>query len=83
MATIDSTTMGDRGRLVVPAAVRERQHWEQGTHLVFLETEDGVLVATREQMKHRVRGKLAKGPWMSDELIEERRAAAAHEDTEW
>lgn len=30
MGTTFVAPMGDRGRLVVPAELRARQHWEQG-----------------------------------------------------
>lgn len=81
MSTMHAVRMGDRGRLVVPADLRQRQRWEQGTPLVFVETDDGVLVATREQMKARVRKQLA-GPSLVDELAQERRAEAVREGAE-
>lgn len=74
-----STTLGDRGRLVVPAELRTRQHWEQGTALLFLETDRGVVVMTREQAKTIVRERLA-GPSLVDELLGERRSSAHRED---
>lgn len=67
--------MGDRGRLVVPAAVRQRQGWEADTQLVFVESEGGVVVLTREQLHKRVSRGLS-GPSLADELILERRAEA-------
>lgn len=64
----------------MPADLRQRQRWDQGTPLIFLETDEGVVVATREQMKARVRKQLA-GPSLADELIRERRNEAAQEDS--
>lgn len=79
MNTAHAVKMGDRGRLVVPADLRQRQHWDQGTPLIFVETADGVLVATREQMKARVRKQLA-GTSLVEELTRDRREQAAKED---
>ncbi|MFT4221148.1 MAG: AbrB/MazE/SpoVT family DNA-binding domain-containing protein [Microbacterium sp.] len=63
----------------MPAPLRERQRWEQGTPLLFIETERGVLLVTREQAKQLVREQLS-GDSLVDELIAERRRAAAVED---
>ncbi|GFZ97339.1 AbrB/MazE/SpoVT family DNA-binding domain-containing protein [Nesterenkonia alkaliphila] len=82
MGTTHAVKMGDRGRLVVPADLRQRQQWDQGTPLVLVETDDGVLVATREQMKARVRKQLG-GPSLVDELAKERRAEAVREDADY
>ncbi len=69
-------TMGDRGRLVVPCALRERLHLEAGTSLVMIETELGVVLATREQLKKLVRSQL-RGLDLVDELLKDRRRQAA------
>lgn len=71
--------MGDRGRLVVPAELRIRQRWDQGTPLLFIETQNGVILATREQATRMIRDQLS-GPSLVDELLLERRAAARAED---
>ena len=71
-----AVTMGDRGRLVVPAELRERLHLEPGTPLLLVDTADGVVLATREQAKRLVRAQLI-GPSLVAELLAERRAAAA------
>ena len=72
-------TMGDRGRLVIPAEVRERAGLDEGTALLLLETNDGVVLLTREQLKRRVRSDLA-GDDLVTELLADRRAASAAED---
>jgi bifunctional DNA-binding transcriptional regulator/antitoxin component of YhaV-PrlF toxin-antitoxin module len=72
-------TMGDRGRLVVPAALRQRLHLEVGTPLVMIETELGVVLATREQLKSLVRSQLL-GLDLVDELLKDRRRQAAADD---
>jgi bifunctional DNA-binding transcriptional regulator/antitoxin component of YhaV-PrlF toxin-antitoxin module len=72
-------TMGDRGRLVVPSALRKHLHLETGTPLVMIETELGVVLATREQLKALVRSQL-QGLDLVDELLEDRRRQAAADD---
>ena len=74
-----SVVMGDRGRLVVPAELRERLRLEPGSALLMVETPEGLVVATREQMKRLVRRQL-RGHSLVDELIAERRAAAVAEN---
>lgn len=71
--------MGDRGRLVVPAELRERLHLDPGTPLVFVETGRGLVLATRDQVKALVRESL-RGADLVDELLADRRRAAAAED---
>lgn len=71
--------VGDRGRLVVPAEVRDRAGLTPGTPLVLLDTPSGLVLLTRRQLRERVRSELA-GLDLVDELLAERRAAAAAED---
>lgn len=71
--------MGDRGRVVVPAPVRERAGLVEGTPLVLIETPDGLLLLTREQLLTRVRRELA-GADLVSQLLAERRRSAAEED---
>jgi AbrB family looped-hinge helix DNA binding protein len=74
-----SVKMGDRGRLVVPAELRERAGLREGRPLVLIETDAGVVLLTREQLKARVRADLA-GLGLVDELLADRRAVSASED---
>ncbi|GAA5147618.1 hypothetical protein GCM10025768_08090 [Microbacterium pseudoresistens] len=71
--------MGDRGRLVVPAELRVRLDWTQGTTLLFIEMGDGVIVATRDQAKALMRRQLG-GADLVSELLAERRDAARVDD---
>jgi AbrB family looped-hinge helix DNA binding protein len=73
-----SVVMGDRGRLVVPAELRDRWQLHPGARLLLIETADGIVLATREQVKRLVRSQLA-GTSLAMELISERRAEAARE----
>jgi AbrB family looped-hinge helix DNA binding protein len=72
-------TMGDRGRLVIPAELRERASLVEGTPLIVLETASGLVLMTREQLRDRVRADLT-GLDLIGELLAERRQHAANED---
>ena len=74
-----SVAVGDRGRLVVPAEVRERANLVPGTPLVLLDTPTGIVLLTREQLRDRVRGELA-GLVLVGELLSDRRRASKEED---
>jgi len=71
--------MGDRGRLVIPADLRERTGLAEGTALILLETPAGLVLLTRSQLQELVRADLAGLP-LVDELLAERRAEATAED---
>jgi AbrB family looped-hinge helix DNA binding protein len=71
--------MGDRGRLVIPAEVRERTGLTEGTALILMETLRGLVVLTRPQLQQLVRADLA-GLDLVSELLAERRAEAAADD---
>lgn len=72
-------TVGDRGRVVLPAEVRERAGLAEGSVLVLLESPDGLALLTREQLKARVRAELT-GRSLVEELLEARRTLATQED---
>lgn len=71
--------MGDRGRLVVPAELRERAGLHEGRAVVLVETPQGLLLLTREQLRDLVRSGL-EGKDLVDHLLADRRAAASAED---
>ncbi|MDQ3480240.1 MAG: AbrB/MazE/SpoVT family DNA-binding domain-containing protein [Actinomycetota bacterium] len=72
--------MGDRGRLVVPAELRERLGLEAGSHLLLLDTSQGVVLATRQQVKALVRRDL-QGTSLVEDLLADRRRASDKEDS--
>lgn len=72
-------TVGDRGRLVLPADVRERYGIAEGTELVLVDSPEGLALLTRDQLKRRVRANLA-GPSLVEDLLADRRSAAERED---
>ncbi|WP_235858566.1 AbrB/MazE/SpoVT family DNA-binding domain-containing protein [Varibaculum massiliense] len=48
MSTTYAASVGDRGRLVIPSALRRSQKWEQGTQLLMLDTPNGVITMTQK-----------------------------------
>lgn len=76
MGVTASVVLGDKGRVVVPAAIRERRNWGQGTTLLLIETPDGMLLTDRVTALKIVREQL-RGEPLVDELLAERRADAA------
>jgi len=68
--------MGDRGRLVVPAELRQRAGLAEGTPLTMVESERGLLLLTRAQLTTLVRSDLA-GLDLVGELLADRRAEAS------
>ena len=72
-------TMGDRGRFVIPAELRERAGMSEGSALVLIETPRGVVMLSRGQLKDLVRTDLA-GLDLVDELLADRRRQAAAEE---
>lgn len=64
---------------MIPAELRARAGLTEGTPLVLLETEGGVVVLSREQLKARVRADL-EGLDLIGDLLAERRIAATNED---
>jgi AbrB family looped-hinge helix DNA binding protein len=75
-------SVGPKGRVVIPVEIRRRLGLEEGSQLVALVEGDGVLLLPRAAVKQRLRGIFASiGTSLADELIRDRRAAAAEEST--
>ena len=64
---------------MVPVEVRERAGLTEGTPLVLLDTPDGLVLLTREQLLVRVRSEL-DGMDLVSELLTDRRRNAEQED---
>lgn len=79
-----AVTMADRGRLVLPAEVRERLKIKAGDRLTLRVEPDGTIkFQTAAVFAHSFRGifkHLAPGRSLADELIAERRLEAARDD---
>jgi bifunctional DNA-binding transcriptional regulator/antitoxin component of YhaV-PrlF toxin-antitoxin module len=71
--------MGDRGRLVVLAELRERMRVASGSPLLFIDTPRGVLLVTREQARELVRESLNDHDLVAELLADRRREAAAED----
>ena len=71
------TALGDRGRFVIPQAVREDQDLKPGDRLIVISDEHGMTVMTRDQLEAKVWAE-NKHPEISlvDQLIAERHAEA-------
>jgi AbrB family looped-hinge helix DNA binding protein len=79
MSGTHTVVVGDRGRIVVPAEIRARREFSEGTPLVLLDTPGGIVLMTRAQLRTRVRDELA-GLDLIDDLLRDRRDAAEAED---
>ena len=75
-----SLTMGDRGRVVIPAELRERHHLDAGVPLVVVDTDRGMILIGRDELKDLVQHDLS-GEGMLDELLADRRRQAAADDS--
>lgn len=74
-----AVVLGDRGRLVIPAEVREQLGLVAGSPLVLVQTDEGMVLLKRDQARAMVRRQL-QGLDLVTELLAERRLAAAAED---
>jgi len=78
-------SLGERGRLVLPARLRQRLNLRPGDRLIITADADGGfrVVSAREQAQrlHGLYRDLAPGRSLADELIAERRMEAQHEGT--
>lgn len=79
MSGTEPVRVGNKGRIVLPAAIRERRNWAEGTTLVAIETARGVILAARGELEQLVREQLAGTDLVAD-LLAERRSASRRED---
>lgn len=77
-STTHAITVGDRGRFVLPHEVRDRHGWEQGTPLVALDTDEGLLVMSVDESLRWLRERIS-GRDLVTELLEERHAEIERE----
>jgi AbrB family looped-hinge helix DNA binding protein len=79
-----SVSLGDRGRLVLPAPLRRELNLQTGDRLILkLDPEGGFRVVSARELARRLHGMyrdLAPGRSLVDELIAERREEARRED---
>lgn len=79
MSDTRQVIVGEKGRLVIPASIREQFGWETGTELLIVQTDWGIELCTRDALINRLRGSM-KGSLSVDEFIAEKRAEARRED---
>ena len=79
MTETHRVVLGERGEFVVPAEVRARAGLVEGTPMVLVESPDGLILMTREQILNRVRDDL-EGLDLVGELLAERQRATTLED---
>jgi AbrB family looped-hinge helix DNA binding protein len=77
--------LGERGRLVLPARLRQRLALQPGDRLIVtVDAEGGFRVVSAREQARRLRGlyrDLAPDRSLADELMAERREEARREDT--
>lgn len=76
MSDTTAVQVGNKGRIVVPASIRARHRWVEGSTLVALDTDLGVLLADHDTVEQLVRARLAGHDLLADLLSDRRREAA-------
>jgi AbrB family looped-hinge helix DNA binding protein len=76
-----SARVGNKGRIVIPAGLRETKGWTDDTVLVFIEDGENVTLHSRDELERRVLAEW-KGTSTVDEFLEERREIARRENEE-
>lgn len=80
MSVTNTVVVGEKGRIVLPAQLREARGWVTGTTLVMIETETGAEFIARDDLEKRVLAEFAGAGDMLGALLAERRSEAARED---
>ncbi len=70
--------LGANARVVIPLEVRQALHCQTGDKIIFLVTDAGVQLTTRQALAERLHGALASddGRDLTNELLESRRLEA-------
>jgi bifunctional DNA-binding transcriptional regulator/antitoxin component of YhaV-PrlF toxin-antitoxin module len=82
MSAVYVAKVGNKGRVVIPAGLRESRGWTDETVLVFVDELDTVRLVSRDDLERQVLAEMAGGPSLADELIAERRAEARRDASE-
>jgi AbrB family looped-hinge helix DNA binding protein len=83
MSDTHAVTVGPKGRIVIPAAIRQELSIGEGSELVAMVDGGGVLLLPRSEVRRRLRSLFANvRPSLADELIADRRREAELEDRE-
>ena len=80
MSDTHAVAVGPKGRIVIPVEIRRQLRLREGSELVAMVEGDAVVLLPRRAVKSRLRLMFSGvGISMADELIRDRRAAAAKE----
>lgn len=80
MSDTSAVLVGPKGRIVIPVEIRRSLGLQEGSELLAIVEGDSVVLMPRATVKKRLRSMFAGvGSSMREELIAERRAAAAEE----
>lgn len=80
MSDTQAVVVGPKGRVVIPAPIRQQLGIAEGSELVALVEGEAVVLVPRSAIKARLRSMFASvEPSLRDELIADRRAAARRE----
>jgi AbrB family looped-hinge helix DNA binding protein len=82
MSAVYSAKVGNKGRVVIPAGLRESQGWSDDTVLVFVDESDRVRLVSRDDLERQVLAEMAGGASLVDELLAERREEARRDASE-
>ncbi len=83
---MNTATMSQGGRVVVPKQYREKLGVKEGDEVIWREVDGQIILTSRRQELERSERFFARmmegyaGGSLADELIAERRAEASHED---
>ena len=77
MDTSHAITVGEKGRVVLPAALRARHGWEPGARLVAVDTELGAVLVSAEDALRWLRARWEGRDLVGELLAERRREAEA------
>ncbi|MDR2896835.1 MAG: AbrB/MazE/SpoVT family DNA-binding domain-containing protein [Propionibacteriaceae bacterium] len=72
-----NVTIGDRGRLVIPAEIRQKYDWPEGTTLTIQTIAGGIELLAPSEALRRFQASVIGTPSPVDELINERHSVAA------
>jgi len=82
MSVTSVVSVGPKGRVVIPAAIRRTLDLREGSELVALVEGEAVVLVPRSAIKSRLRSIFADVPVsLRDELIADRRTEATRESS--
>jgi len=77
------TKIGEGGRVIIPAIIREKLHMSVGDEVILHVKEEELCITTVEQALHKLREKVKKHSrgktYLVDELFITRRTEVSHE----